>query len=111
MVLLADLCAGTSQPEYSFGRPRLPLADMVYTGATKVYSGFSARRFDCDVRDAQRKGFIDAAPSFNSVNRYIANPNLASIIKSLIEVSATPLSSVESQFAAVRASWTDAGER
>lgn len=100
LMLLADLCAGIAQPEYSFGRPRLPLADMVYTGATKIYSGFSARRFDCDVRDAQRKGFIDAAPSFNSVNRYIADPNLTSIIKSLIEVSAAPLSSVESQFAA-----------
>ena len=99
MVLLADLCASISQPEYNFGRPRLPLADMVYTGATKVYSGFSARRFDCDVRDAQRKGFIDAAPSFNTVNRYIANPELTPVITELIERSAAPLSVVESQFA------------
>ena len=76
MVLLGDLCAGIAQPEYSFGRPRLSLADMVYTGATKVYSGFSARRFDCDVREAHRNGHIDAAPSFNSVNRYIADPAL-----------------------------------
>ena len=99
-VLLADLCTSISQPEHSFGRPRLPLADMVYTGATKVYSGCSARRFDCDVRDAQRKGFIDAGPSFNSVNRYIANPDLTPIITDLIERSAAPLSVVESQFAA-----------
>ena len=98
-VLLADLCAGISQPEYSFGRPRLPIADMVFTGATKVYSGFSARRFDCDVRDAQRKGFIDVAPSFNSVNRYIANPDLTPLITELIERSAAPLSVIESQFA------------
>lgn len=100
LTLLADLCAGISQPEYSFGRPRLPLADMVYTGATKVYSGFSARRFDCDVRDAFRKGYIDAAPSFNSVNRYISNPDLTPIITDLIERSAAPLSIVETQFAA-----------
>ena len=99
VVLLADLCSGIAQPEYRFGRPRLPLADMVYVGATKVYSGFSARRFDSDVRDAQRKGFIEIAPSFNSVNRYIANPNMALVIKSLIEWSATPLATVESQFA------------
>ena len=58
MVLLADMCANIPQPEYSFGRPRFPLADMVYTGATKVYAGFSARCFDCDVRDACRKDFI-----------------------------------------------------
>ena len=29
MVLLADLCANIPQPEYGFGRPRFPLADMV----------------------------------------------------------------------------------
>ena len=100
MALLADLCANIPQPEYSFGRPRLPLADMVYTGALKVYTGFSARRFDSDVRDAHRKGFIGVKPAFNMVNRYIANPGLRSVITDLIERSAEPLSVVESYFAA-----------
>ena len=100
MVLLADLCSGISQPEYGFGRPRLPLADMVYTGAVKVYSGFSARRFDCDVQEAHRQGLITATPSFNSVNRYIADSDLTPIIMGLIERSAAPLSVAESQFAA-----------
>ena len=100
MALLADLCAGIRQPEYGFGRPSLPLADMVYTGATKVYSGFSARRFDCDVRDAYSQGLITATPSFNSVNRYIADADLTPTITDLIERSAAPLSGVESQFAA-----------
>ena len=102
MALLADLCAGIAQPERppGPGRPSLPLADMVYTGTMKVYEGFSARRFDCDVRDAHTQGFIDVAPSFNSVNRYIADPDLTSIITDLIERSAASLSAVESQFAA-----------
>ena len=100
MTLLADLCTSIPQPEYAFGRPRLPLADMVYTGAMKVYSGFSAHRFDSDVRDAHRKGYIDVAPSFNSVNRYIADPGLTPIITDLIEQSAAPLSIMESQLAA-----------
>ena len=39
-------------------------------------------------------------PSFNTVNRYIANPDLAPIILGLIERSAEPLGVVESQFAA-----------
>ena len=38
-------------------------------------------------------------PSFNSVNRYIANPDLTPIITALIERSAEPLSIVESAFA------------
>ena len=99
-VLLADLCSNVAQSQYTFGRPRLPLADMIYAGALKVYSGFSARRFDSDVRDAHRKGFIVARPSFTSVNRYIANPALQPIIMDLIERSAEPLSVVESKFAA-----------
>ena len=100
LVMLADLCANVQQPLYGFGRPRFPLADMVYVGALKVYSGFSARRFDSDVRDAHNKGFIDVPPSFNTVNRYIANPDLTPILIDLIERSAAPLNIVESQFAA-----------
>ena len=99
-VLLAELCSNVPQPEYSFGRPRLPLSDMIFTGAAKVYSLFSARRFDSDVRDAHRKGFISVPPSFNLVNRYIANPDLRPVITDLIERSAEPLSVVESTFAA-----------
>ena len=99
MSLLADLCAGVPQAEYTFGRPRLPMADMVYTAALKVYSGFSARRFDGDVREAHRKGYIDIAPSFSSVNRYIADPALAPIITELIEESAAPLAAVEPHIA------------
>ena len=63
----------------------------------KVYTGFSARRFDCDVQAAQRQGLIGSAPSFTSVNRYIADPDLTPILTDLIERSAAPLSIVESQ--------------
>ena len=99
MEFLAALCAGIPQPKYSFGRPRLPMADMVYTGVMKVYSGFSARRFDCDVREARQKGYIGVAPSFNSVNRYIADPKLTPIITDLTERSVEPLKTVETRVA------------
>ena len=98
--LLADLCSNIVQPHYSIGRPRLPLADMVYVGAIKVYAGFSARRFNCDVEEAHRQGFLASAPSFNSVNRYIADPKLTSVLTDLIQRSAAPLALVESAFAA-----------
>ena len=99
MSLLSDLCSNVPQPEYQFGRPRLPLADMVFVAALKVYSGFSARRFSTDVSDAYTKGFIDCEPSFISVNRYLSNPALTPIIKGMIGASANPLSPVETQFA------------
>ena len=94
------LCAGIAQPDYSFRRPSLPLADMAYAATMKVYTGFSARRFNCDVQEANRQGLTNTAPSFTSVNRYIADPDLTPILTHLIERSAAPLSIVESQFAA-----------
>ena len=73
---------------------------MAYAATMKVYTGFSARRFNCDVQEANRQGLTNTAPSFTSVNRYIADPDLTPILTDLIERSAAPLSIVESQFAA-----------
>ena len=97
--LLAELCSGIPQPESRRGRPRLPLRDMVFSATPKVYSGFSARRFSSDVADAHTKGFISSQPSFNSVNRYLADPELTPLFKLLIEQGAAPLSAVETQIA------------
>ena len=99
MRLLADLCSTVEQPEYVFGRPRLPLSDMIFAAAYKVYTGFSSRRFNSDVVDAYDKGFIDATPSYASCNRYMADPALTPIIKAMVEASAAPLSAVETEFA------------
>ena len=76
------------------------MGDTIFSGAMKVYSSFSARRFDYDIRDAHSKGFISTAPSFNSVNRSIADPELAPIIKGLVELSAAPLTDIEYHFSA-----------
>ena len=100
MTLLHDLCQGVEQPEYQFGRPGLPLSDMVFVSALKVYSLFSARRFDSDVRAACRQGFTSISPSFTSVNRYIAKPLLTPILKDLIHLSSEPLKIVDIDFAA-----------
>jgi transposase len=99
MALLADLCRNISQPEQTKGRPRLPLADMVYAAAFKVYSGFSARRFTSDLREALHEGHIVSAPHFNSVGNYLASPDLTPILQSLVTASSLPLRAVETEFA------------
>lgn len=53
MRLLADLCSGIEQPQQTRGRPRLPLSDMAFASAFKVYSRFSSRRFSLDLREAR----------------------------------------------------------
>jgi len=97
--LLRDLCDTIPQPPQSFGRPRLPLSDVVFGIATKVYSTMSGRRVMSDLRDAEVKGFMDKAPSFTSGFRYLENAELTPLLKSLIEQSAMPLKSVETDFA------------
>jgi hypothetical protein len=81
VVLLADLCNTIQQPDQGMGRLRLPLSDMLFAAAYKVYVGFSARRFTSDLRDARARGLIGNAAHFNSVNRYMAKPELTGALK------------------------------
>jgi transposase len=97
--LLADLCKGIPQPQQSTGRPRLPLSDMIFASAFKVYTGFSSRRFTSDMREVHDTGLIASTPHFNSVSNYLANPELTPILKSLVTLSSLPLKAVESDFA------------
>ena len=55
MQLLRDVCSSIPQPEYAFGRPRLPIADMVFASALKVFSTFSLRRFTADMNIAKER--------------------------------------------------------
>ena len=100
MRLLSDLCSAVPQPPQSLGRPRLPLSDMAFASAFKVYSRFSSRRFSSDLREAQERGLIKRAPHFNSVSNYLASETLTPILQDLITTSALPLRALESDFAA-----------
>jgi hypothetical protein len=98
--LLADLCNTVPQPpQHGKGRPRLPLSDMLFASVYKVYVGFSARRFTSDLRDAFVEGRINSTPHFNSVNRYLSDPQLTDVLKGLITASSLPLKAVETDFA------------
>lgn len=97
--LLAELCKGIEEPIQGFGRPRLPLADMIFASTFKVYSTVSGRRFTSDLRDAHSKGLLTRAPHYNSISRYLENPTLTPFLKQLIEISSLPLQTVESDFA------------
>lgn len=99
VTLLTDLCRSVPQPLQANGRPRLPLSDMLFACAYKVYVGFSARRFTCDLKDAREDGFIHKAGHFNSVNRYLSDPALTEVLKDLVTLSSLPLKAVETSFA------------
>ena len=81
------------------GRPRLPLADMVFACVYKVYVGFSSRRFMSDLREAKAKERIDKTPHFNSVSNYLADPSLTETFSQLVTLSSLPLKGIENNFA------------
>jgi transposase len=97
--LLHELCKGIGEPSQAIGRPRMPLDDMIFSAAFKVYSTVSARRFMCDLRDSRAKGYISRVPAYNTIFKYFENDLLTPHLQMLIEESALPLQTVESAFA------------
>ncbi len=98
-LLLRDLCRGIQEPEQTSGRKRVPLRDMVYAAATKVYSGMSGRRASTDVRRAKEQDFISKAPHHSTISNALKSRALTPVLQALITESAKPLSVVETQFA------------
>ncbi len=97
--LLYELCRSIPEPEQQRGRPRLSLADIIFASTFKVYSTVSGRRFQSDLQEARRRGFLSKMPSYNSVFRYLEAEALTPYLYELIALSALPLKSVESDFA------------
>jgi transposase len=98
-ILLRDLCSGIEEPPQKMGRPRLPMADMVFSAAFKVYSTVSGRRFSCDLKDAHEKGYISRLPHYNTVFDYFELPAMTPILYDLITQSSLPLKEIETDFA------------
>lgn len=97
--LLHELCKGVGEPAQYNGRPRLPLEDMIFAMAFKVYSTVSGRRFMSDLRDAHGKGYISALPCYNSIFNYFESEVLTPYLRMLIEESSLPLQAIEQDFA------------
>jgi len=97
--LLRDLCNAIDSPVQKRGRPRIPLSDAVFAAVMKVYSGKSGRRATAEMRDLATSGYMDKAPHYNSIFNTLENAELTPILKAMIEESARPLRSLESEFA------------
>jgi transposase len=99
--LLHDLCRGITEPppRAGAGRKPIPLADMVFSVACKVFSTVSGRRFSCDLAEAHAKGYLSRLPHYNTVFSYLENPTLVPILRGLIIESSLPLKAIETDFA------------
>lgn len=100
LYLLNKLCQGVGSPaQYGAGRRYLPLEDVIFALAFKVYSTVSGRRFMSDLRDAHAKGYISQVPSYNAMFDYFNTAMVTDYLLMLIEESSLPLSAIECDFA------------
>jgi len=99
MKLLRDLCENIEQPAYTFGRPTLPFADMLFGSVMKVYTGFSLRRFMSDMKIAKEMLLVDNVPCYSSLSNFMNREEIKTIIEQLITISSLPLKDVETDFA------------
>ncbi|MBD0369498.1 MAG: transposase [Pyrinomonadaceae bacterium] len=99
LALLYALCQSIEEPVQTVGRPRLPLADIIFAAVFRTYSTLSGRRFTSDLRDALAKGYLSKMPSYNSIFDYLKMESITPYLKHLITESSMPLKSVETNFA------------
>lgn len=99
LALLFELCSNVDEPIQTFGRPRLPLSDVIFSACYKTFSTMSGRRFMSDLRDAKEKGYLSKMPSYNAIFDYLKMESLTPILKQLIADSSQPLKSIETNFA------------
>lgn len=98
--LLFDLCPGLPPaPQPKTGRRRTLFSDMVFASALKVYTTFSSRRFDTDLKAAFAKGYLSHKMHSVSVCAYLEYEPLTPVLKQLIVQSSLPLRAVENVFA------------
>ena len=97
--MLRDLVSEVPSPEYKRGRPSLPLSDMIFAAAFKVYSTVSGRRFMIDLSTAAQMGLINTVPHYNSIFNTLDSESLTPILHELITRSALPLKALETDFA------------
>lgn len=100
LYLLHQLCQGIGSPaQHGRGQRQLPLEDMIFAMAYKVYSTISTRRFMTDLRDAHAKGYVENLPCYNSIINYFESEVSTPYLRMLIEESALPLQAIEEDFA------------
>jgi transposase len=98
--LLADLCSGVvDNPHKGIGRKPVPLADQIFSTCYKVYSTFSSRRFNCDLVDAHKAGYVSRPIHPSKLRAFMANAALTPYLKAMIVRSSLPLRALDTDFA------------
>ena len=98
--LLFDLCRNLPEPERTCrGRKPHTVRDSVFSMVFKVYSTFSSRRFDSDLREAHERGFLSKTIPSMKTTAFMEDDTFTPILNRLVHESSLPLRAVEKDFA------------
>ena len=103
--IINGLIEDTEEPQYVFGRPKMPIKDLLFASALKVYSQFSLRRFQTDLRLAKEKGFTDKVPCYSSVGKFMERADITPMLYGILLKSSLPLKAIETKFASRLSFW------
>ncbi len=96
---LDELLNVIPERDYTFGRPRKSLRDMIFCCMIKIYSGVSGRRIISELEIAKKAGYIGDVCHFNTLLNYFNDSGMKIALDYLITLSALPLKPVEEIFA------------
>lgn len=98
--LLRDLCSGLQEPPAKHtGRKPHSIKDAIFAMCLKVYATLSARRTECDLREAHERGHLSRPIPGMKVPAFMSNPEYTATLKELVARSAAPLRTIETDFA------------
>lgn len=96
--LLYELCQLIPEPVYENGRPPIPVKDLIFMTALKIYSNYSSRKIHHDLKIAEASGYIKKAPHFNRLSDFLNCPATYELLQKLLTITAMPLKNLEDDF-------------
>jgi transposase len=97
--LLFDLCKEVKEPTRITGRNPVPMRDRLFTTIFKIYSTFSAMRFNHDLEEAHKKQYLSRLLHPNKISCLMEDERLTELLRSLIVKTSLPLKAIEKTFA------------
>jgi transposase len=96
--LLNELCKLIPEMPKGNGRPPIPLRDLFFMSALKLYCNFSLRKIHCDLKEAEGCGYIKKAGHFNRISDFFNSNYTYDLLTKFLTISAMPLKQLEDDF-------------
>lgn len=97
--LLYELCLIMPEVQHQRGRRPIQIRDLVFSAGLKLYNGYSGRKINYDLEQAEGAKFIFKKPHYNTLSDFLNNPATYNLLCKLLTISAMPLKELEDSFA------------